>query len=1337
MSQVRSSLFCLMIVCGAGAGASLDWPMYRHDAARTGSTAMQLPEQLHLQWVRALPPRQPAFACDTRMCVDEGHFPVAAGGTVFVGLDATNSIVAIDAATGDIKWRFYAEGPVRFAPIAAQARPPEGGTTNGRPPEGGTANGGKVWFGADDGVLYCLDATDGRLLWKYDGAPADRKIINHCRLSSAWPVSIAPLLHEGVIYFGNGVWPIDGTLAHAVDAATGERLWTSPSHVDLGYGTAIGSQVIMPSGKYPNIFDAKTGSPQKASHLYEVKNLPTCVLAAWGDTHLLNGNKAYAVAPGQPTYRTYANAEHEGAIWTPVIDGDRIYGVNDGILKFYRFPTADELAAARKKDLIQVGGAWFINARPSYKWSADVGEELKLPAGVELPKGWYPRRVEIKAGSRLYASGGEWVVAIDIADETKPRVTWLARADSRVTNVIAASGRLFVTAASGRLYCFGPAKTEPRIHELPQAPPWQETGITGSLLMATGGADGFCLVVGLKDGRLTEELARAWGPKVRVVAVDPDERKVNSLRRSFDDVGLLGPRLELHVGDPAACHLPNCMAALIVSEDLWAGGIKAGPAFIENVSAALRPYGGSAFFRLGADKGYRWNDERRQLESCLKGARIPDAKIVEAYALHGYHIKRGALAGADDWTHERHDAAATLVARDTAVKPPLGVLWYGGPAAEWHRTYSAFIPPGLEVVEGRYIMQGHGLLSCIDVYTGRLMWEARLPKVQYYGAYLDTLKDAAGKPIYPEPDSAVWQGDHAGLLPGEIEMAKLSGNALNVVSMPDAIYVAAAEKLLILDTNTGKTERALDIPFKDPEAKRPLCWGAIRVVGDTLVATAFDPADIKAAWDAWRTGNEKNKQRMPMRWLFAANCKSGELLWRRRADSGWINWGMAVGGGKVFALDLAIPEVIAAYKANNWRTTWPQPMLYALDLKSGAEEWKQPVEFCFNEPAYNADNDMLIVPCRERAVWKDGEWVAVKPPAGSGTRGRFPSVMAAYQGKDGKLVWQVEDSGPYAEPLMLHPLGIVTRRGLAFDYASGKPAKALSILTGDPTDWQVSSGGCNFLIGSDYLATHRVCYQDLRYNCVVPLPGMRSGCTPSIVPANGVLSVLNYAANYPSDELRSAYVLVHRPENANWTRLGGRTGQTAEEALLAAGHAVRRLGLNLGAPGDHVAPDGTPWLALNLPQVPNLREVRAKPAKLATFAPAEVSSFSLHPASIKAGEKGLAWVAASGFVGIRELVLNLPQVANLREVAGTPSYTVRLHFAEPDGAEPGQRVFSVALQGKEALAGLDIAKEAGGSRRAVVREFRGVQVGGTLKVALTPAEKSLPPLLCGVEIIAE
>ncbi len=82
-------------------------------------------------------------------------------------------------------------------------------------------------------------------------------------------------------------------------------------------------------------------------------------------------------------------------------------------------------------------------------------------------------------------------------------------------------------------------------------------------------------------------------------------------------------------------------------------------------------------------------------------------------------------------------------------------------------------------------------------------------------------------------------------------------------------------------------------------------------------------------------------------------------------------------------------------------------------------------------------------------------------------------------------------------------------------------------------------------------------------------------------------------------------------------------------------------------------------------------------------------------------------------------------------------YTVRLHFAETEGAQPGERVFGVAIQGKEVLKDLDIAKEAGGQNRALVKVFAGVGVTSELSVSFTQSPGKAPPLLSGIELIAE
>ncbi|MBT7847649.1 MAG: PQQ-binding-like beta-propeller repeat protein [Lentisphaerae bacterium] len=81
---------------------------------------------------------------------------------------------------------------------------------------------------------------------------------------------------------------------------------------------------------------------------------------------------------------------------------------------------------------------------------------------------------------------------------------------------------------------------------------------------------------------------------------------------------------------------------------------------------------------------------------------------------------------------------------------------------------------------------------------------------------------------------------------------------------------------------------------------------------------------------------------------------------------------------------------------------------------------------------------------------------------------------------------------------------------------------------------------------------------------------------------------------------------------------------------------------------------------------------------------------------------------------------------------------VRLHFREPDGAKPGQRVFDVKLQGETVLTDFDVAKAATATGNAVVKEFREVSASRALFVDFIPkstaAGQSDVPVLSGIEL---
>ena len=114
----------------------------------------------------------------------------------------------------------------------------------------------------------------------------------------------------------------------------------------------------------------------------------------------------------------------------------------------------------------------------------------------------------------------------------------------------------------------------------------------------------------------------------------------------------------------------------------------------------------------------------------------------------------------------------------------------------------------------------------------------------------------------------------------------------------------------------------------------------------------------------------------------------------------------------------------------------------------------------------------------------------------------------------------------------------------------------------------------------------------------------------------------------------------------------------------------------------------------------------------------------------------MPWVTASGVTGAERISVELVPVAYaVADANDIVPYTVRLHFAEPEHVKPGERVFSVRIQGKEVLSNFDVIKTAGGRMCGVVKEFTGIKVGRTLDLEITA--KSGRSILSGIEVQLE
>ena len=185
------------------------------------------------------------------MHADSAFHVALAGGRVFFGSSVTDEICAMDSVSGDACWSFFVEGPVRFAP---------------------TVHEGRVYAGSDDGYVYCLNAADGSLIWRYRPGPSDEKVLGNGRMISLWPVRTSVLVDRGVVYCGAGVFPYEGIYICALNAVDGSVVWKNDTIGDRahelsfggisphGYLLASDETLYVPAGRaMPAAFSRRTG----------------------------------------------------------------------------------------------------------------------------------------------------------------------------------------------------------------------------------------------------------------------------------------------------------------------------------------------------------------------------------------------------------------------------------------------------------------------------------------------------------------------------------------------------------------------------------------------------------------------------------------------------------------------------------------------------------------------------------------------------------------------------------------------------------------------------------------------------------------------------------------------------------------------------------------------------------------------------------------------------------------------------------------------------------------------------------------------------------------------
>ncbi|MFH1718953.1 MAG: PQQ-binding-like beta-propeller repeat protein, partial [Planctomycetota bacterium] len=397
-----------------------DWPTYRHDSERSGLASTTVAAKLNSEWKADIGGRLTS--------------PVIAGGKVFVASIDTHTVHVLDAISGKRLWQYTAGGRVDSPPTIHQ---------------------GRVFFGSADGHVYCLDASDGALAWRFRAAPMDQRLTAFEQLESVWPVHGNVLIQGDSLYCVAGrslfldggmcMWRLDPetgrvlsqTLLDDRDPATGKDLhayvsWLNmpPALPDIlssdGRLIYMRSQAFNMDGarveleKFPAGQDADQGAPpatQRAdrAHLFS----PTGFLddTNWHRTYWMYGSRFVS---GWCGYFLAGKAAPAGKILT--FDDSRVYGFGRKP-QYYRWttPIEHQLFAADKgsaaptepnpeRSLITIEKSPSIN--PAGKpLTVEAWVRAEKPGGVVLARGGGAQ------GYVLYLQGGQPRFTIRAAGE--------------------------------------------------------------------------------------------------------------------------------------------------------------------------------------------------------------------------------------------------------------------------------------------------------------------------------------------------------------------------------------------------------------------------------------------------------------------------------------------------------------------------------------------------------------------------------------------------------------------------------------------------------------------------------------------------------------------------------------------------------------------------------------------------------------------------------------------------------------------------------------------------------------------------------------------------------
>ena len=721
------------------------WPAYRHDISRSAisSESLTLPLKASWKYESAQPPSPawppPHFILLNRLDFDYAPQPVVDNGIVCFGSTTDDTVRAIDLVTGKLRWRFIAGGPVRLAPQIYD---------------------GRVYFGSDDGCAYCVNAADGRVVWKFNAAPHEEQFLGNGRMISRWPIRTGVLVDNGVAHFAAGMWATEGIFVFALDAKSGQVIWCNDT---CGYAGVDYNKLLTPE----NVGEMRHGVHDGDFGVYGLT--PQGALAVTQDVLLIpNGYNSPAGLDRKTGRLLFADPQAgTGGHWLTA-EGDAYYAKyrhrNNRILIMKRDARTGERLHMQYRSVHNLTPVPRVGVEHLHH---EVGKSSVLMLnGRAISRNAYS--MVMAGGMMVLGQGGH----VAIVDHESNEELWRAEVDGKAYELAVADGCLLVGTDRGTVYCFGnqtsvekpPIAQSKFVITMRDAPP-----PLLNTLAAAGMDRGYALVLGDNFGDLSQSLSRH--SDLKIVTVLADEKAAMKLReRLVKTTDLYGSRIHVqHQSSrsqlPFAQHFAN---AVIVADR---SSLKSSEFF-----RVLRPCGGMMCF-VGSGR-FEYGRVCRDLADRLKSN--------EAEQLDDslQAIVRGQLPGSLDWNSDYRT--------DKLARWPLRPLWFGGPSSAQVTDFKNgnARPPA---AYGRYFVMGEDTLTAVDAYNGSILWSRPIP-----GRSPD-LRKTNGLLHYTE---RVWSRE---LRDAHNRSVRVNDRQIYLY-LADGNFRGAGRGCVVLDARTGKQE---------------------------------------------------------------------------------------------------------------------------------------------------------------------------------------------------------------------------------------------------------------------------------------------------------------------------------------------------------------------------------------------------------------------------------------------------------------------------------------------------------------------------------------------------